>query len=350
MRLLTALLASTFAIAADGWVQLTPAGEFAARDGRPGPGKKWKLTDAQGVALAASFNQVAAQTQVVIDYDHQTLHVAKHGQKAPAAGWMGPAAEWRPGQGLWAKVDWTAAATEHINKGEYRYISPVLMFDPDTLEVKSVAMAALVNWPGLLGMNPAYAALANQFQQEQDTMNPILAALLAGLGLQETATQEQATTALAALTALRDKPAVPAALATALNLQTGADEAAALAAVQALSKPDTAAAAAMAAMQAQLAALSAQVNTDKVTAQVDDALKAGKLIPAQRDWALGLGRKDSAALSAYLATAPVIPLAGQSGGKGAGDGATQTDALAGDVAKAFGLTAEQFAKGAPAKA
>jgi len=349
MRLLTALLASTFALAADGWVQLTPAGEFAARDGRPGPGKKWKLTDVQGAALAASFNQVAQQTQVVIDYDHQTLHVAKHGQKAPAAGWMGPTAEWRPGQGLFAKVDWTAAATEHISKGEYRYISPVLMFDPDTLEVKSVAMAALVNWPGLLGMNPAHAALATQFHQEQDTMNPILAALLAGLGLEETATQEQAVSALAALTALRNKPAVPAALATALNLQAGADEAAALAAVAALSKPDESATAAMAAMQQQLATLSAQVNADKVTGTVEDAIKAGKLVPAQRDWAIRYGQKDMAALSAFLAAAPVIPFQGQTGDKGLGGG-LQTEALATDMAKAFGLTAEQFAKGAPAKA
>lgn len=349
MRLLTALLASTFALAADGWVQLTPAGEFAARDGRPGTGKKWKLTDLQGAALAAAFNQVAGQNQVVIDYDHQTLYVAKHGQKAPAAGWMGPTAEWRPAEGLFAKVEWTAAATEHINKREYQYISPVLMFDPDTLEVKSVAMAALVNWPGLLGMHPAHAALATQFSQEQDTMNPILVALLAGLGLAETATQEQAVSALAALTALKDKPAVPAALATALHLQAGADEAAALAAVQALAQPDAAAAAAMAAMQTQLAALTAQGNADKLTSLVDDAIKAGKLIPAQRDWALGLGRKDMAALSGYLASAPVIALDGQSKGANPGE-KVQTDALAAEVAKGFGLSAEQFAKGAPAKA
>lgn len=349
MRLLTALLASTFAIAADGWVQLLPAGDFAARDGRPGPGKKWKLNDLQGEKLAADFNQVARATPVLIDYDHQTLYLQQHGQKAPAAGWMNTA-EWRKGQGLFAKVEWTAAAAEHITKGEYLYVSPVLAFDKDTFEVRAVTMAALVNYPAVLGMSPALAHLATQFHQEQDTMNPILAALLAGLGLQETATQEQATSALAALIALRDKPPVPAALATALQLQAGADEAAALAAITALSAPDTASTAAMAAMQAQIAALSTQLNADKLTATVDDAIKANKLLPAQRDWALGLGRKDMAALSGYLASAPVIALHGQSGGSGAGGASTQTDALAGDVAKAFGLTPEQFAKGAAAKA
>ncbi len=351
MRLLTALLASTFALAADGWVQLTPHGEFAARDGRPGPGKTWKLNDTQGVALAASFNQVAAQTPVVIDYDHQTLYLQKHGQKAPAAGWM-KSAEWRPGQGLFAKTEWTPAAAEHIKNGEYLFVSPVLMYHPDTLDVQGVAMAALVNYPAVLGMSPALAQLATQFDQEQPAMNPILVALLAGLGLQETATQEQAVSALNALKTA--KPAVPAALATALHLQAGADEAAALAAVAALSKPDTTAAAAamqaIAALQGQVADLTGRLNADKVTSTVDDAIKAGKLLPAMREWALGLGKTDSAALSTYLAAAPVLTLDGQTQGKDLSAGGGNTTALAAQVAKAFGLTPEQFAKGAPAQA
>lgn len=352
MRLLSALLASTFAVGADGWVQLLPAGEFAARDGRPGPGKTWKVNDAQGAALAANFNQVARQTQVVIDYDHQTLYVQKHGQKAPAAGWMGPTAEWRPGQGLFAKSEWTAAAAAHIDNREYQYISPVLMYDPDTLAVQGVAMAALVNYPALLGMSPALAQLATQFQQETPDMNPILAALLAGLGLQETATQEQAVSALAALKA--PKPAVPAALATALklpaNLAGEAAEAAALAAVAALGQPDASAATAMAALQAQVAELTTRLNADKVTGAVDDAIKAGKLLPAMRQWALDLGNKDLAALSAYVAAAPVVQLNGQTQNKTVEGGAVQADALSTQLAGAFGLSAEQMAKGAPAKA
>lgn len=176
-------------------------------------------------------------------------------------------------------------------------------------------------------------------------MNPILAALLAGLGLTETATLDQAQTALAALKA--PKPAIPAALATALQLQEGADEAAALAAVAALGRTDTAAATAMAALQTQLAELQAQINGDKVTGVVDGAIAAGKLLPAQRDWALGLGRKDMAALSAYVASAPVMHLQGQSEGKDRTGSPVADAALATQVAGAFGLTPEQFAKGAP---
>lgn len=352
MRLLTALLASTLALnasAAGDWLQLLPAGEFSSRDGRPGPGKKWRLTDEQGARLAAQFTAVAAQTPIVIDYDHQTLYVAQHGQKAPAAGWMA-SAEWRPGQGLFAKRKWTAAAAQLIGAEEYAYISPVLMYDEETLEIKSVAMAALVNYPGLLGMHPAAAALATQFLQEKTPMNPILIALLSGLGLAETATLEQATTALNALKNKPPVPVVPAALATALHLQAGADEAAALAAVAALGKPDGTATAAMAAMQGQLAALTAQINEGKVVEAVDKAIADQKLVPAQRDWALGLGRKDMAQLSAYIAAAPVLAgLSGQSGNRAAntGAGGDVVDPLAGQVMASFGLTAEQFAAGKP---
>lgn len=222
-------------------------------------------------------------------------------------------AEWRPGQGLFARREWTAAAAQLIDGKEYAYISPVLLYDEETLEITGVAMAALVNYPGLLGMYPVHAALATQFLQEKTPMNPVLAALLAGLGLQETATQEQA---VSALNALKNKPPVPAALATALKLQPGADEAAALAAVVALGRPDGASTAAMAALQGQLAALTAQINEGKVVAVVDQAVAAGKLLPAQRDWAIGYGKTDLAALQGFISAAPVIPgLAGQSEGR-----------------------------------
>lgn len=44
------IAACLYAAAAAREVQLLPAGEFAARDGRPGPGQKWRLDDAGGRA------------------------------------------------------------------------------------------------------------------------------------------------------------------------------------------------------------------------------------------------------------------------------------------------------------
>jgi len=73
MRFTAALLAAALPLAANGWAHILPAGQFAARDGRPGPGKHWSLTDAQGAALATQLNAVAQRTPISIDYEHQTI-------------------------------------------------------------------------------------------------------------------------------------------------------------------------------------------------------------------------------------------------------------------------------------
>ena len=355
MRLLTALLASTFAVSATaGEAQLLPAGEFAARDGRPGPGKTWRLTDVQGRAIAAALSATAARTKVVIDYDHQTLHAKTNGQKAPASGWI-LSAEWRDGEGLFAQVDWTDAAKAHIAAREYQYISPVMQYDRDTGQVHGVALAALVNYPALTGMHAAVAQLAAQFDshdQEQSDMN-LLVALATLLALPADATE---AAVIAAVTALQKPAPLTAALATALNLQSTADEATALSAIATLKAPkaDEAALATVVALQGQVAALTTRLNDDALAKVIADAEAAGKITPATKQVMVDLGRKDMATLSTVIASLPVIPgLAGQSGGRdpgAAGGDAVVTAALATDMQRAFGLTAEQFAKGAAAAA
>ena len=135
------------------------------------------------------------------------------------------------------------------------------------------------------------------------------------------------------------------------TVRTMLREAAALAVITTLRQAPGSAATAMAALQTEVAQLRAQINGDKAVSTVDDAIKAGKLIPAQRDWALGLARTDMAALSAYLATAPVIPMNGQSGNKEREGETTATEAaLSAQLIKGFGLTPEQFAKAKPAAA
>lgn len=357
MRLIAALLASTFAAAAAGQVQLLPAGEFAARDGRPGAGKHWTLSEQRGQELAIALSGIAAKTPIVIDYDHRTLYVAQSGGRAEAAGWI-KSAEWRSGEGLFATVEWTAAAALLIKAGEYRYISPVILSDPDTHEIKGVAMAALLNYPALLGMDAAtttaLAALTHDVQEPP--MSTLLIALAAALGANSFATDQEALTAVQALRHRADAPpkaALPAALATALGIQAGADEAQALSAVAALKAPDTTTVATVAALQGQVVELTNRLNADKLGTLVDGAISAKKLLPAQRDWAMNLGKQNLDALSTFLAAAPVIEgLGGQStaGGHDPTKTAANTDVLGGQVASAFGLTAEQFALGAPKKA
>lgn len=324
MHLLAALLAAALPLAANGWAQLLPAGEFKARDGRPGPGKAWRIDDAAGARLAAELGTIAAATPISIDYEHQTILAASNGQPAPAAGWM-LAFEWRSGEGLFAKVDWTPRAKAHIEANEYRYISPVILYDAQG-RVTGLHNAALVSTPAILGMDAVTAALAAGYEFLHPPTAPKesrmdLATLIALLGLAAGATAQDVTTAITALMARPAAGSVPAALASALGLAANADEAAALAALnKRLATPDAGTLAMVTTLQSQLAALNAQIVERQVTEAVEGAVNAGKLAPAMRDWALKLGKADLAQLNAFIAASPAIPgLGGQTHGRGVQD-------------------------------
>lgn len=347
MRLTPALLATAFALAAaNGQAQLLPAGKFAARDGRPAAGKQWEVTDAQGQKLAAAINAVAARTPIVIDYDHQTLRAEKNGQLAPAAGWI-KSVEWLAGKGLFATVEWTPAAKARIEAGEYRYISPVITADDDGVVV-DVHLAALVNHPALVGMEPALAQLQARLQTptEQQDMN-LLVALAAVLGLAADANETAALDAVKALkTKAEAKPGLPTALSTALQLKAGATEVEALSAIEALRGGDQATAKLVTSLQAQVVELTTRLNGDQVKALLDDAIERQLMLPTQRADYEAIGKANFTQLQALVkGMEPLAGLRGQSGGKPPGgsgaDGVTADELV---VCRAMGITPEQFKK------
>lgn len=344
MHLLTAVLAASLPIMASGQAQLLPAGEFAARDGRPGPGKAWRVSDPQGTALAAALSTTAARTPVVIDYEHQTLSSPANGQPAPAAGWIKSAA-WRAGEGLFADVEWTAAAKARIDAGEYRFISPVITYDASGA-VTGVVMAALTNFPALLGMDAVVAQLNARFSttRPQEPDMQLLVALLTAIGLPATTTEADA---LAAVAALKARPQVPTALTAALGLAANADEPAAVQAVAALKGTDSTALGLITTLQGQVAALNTQLSEGALVSKVDGAIAAGKFAQATREQLLAWGRKDMASLTAVIDAAPVIAgLSGQSAAAGAADAAAgNTTALTAQqtsIAKALGLDPKAY--------
>lgn len=336
MALLTALLAATLPLTSDGRAQLLPAGEFAARDGRPGPGKSWRIDDARGLTIAAQLNAIASVTPVVIDYEHQTFKAAENGKPAPAAGWI-KSVSWLTGKGLMAEVEWAPSAKASIQAGEYRYISPVITHDETTGDVTGVLMAALTNFPALLGMDAVVASLCaftGRTADPQETHDmALLTALLTALGLGATLTETEALAAVTALKATADaakaKPPVPTALVTELGLQAGADEVAALSAIKALRTPADATVQLVTTLQGQVTTLTAQINAEKVDKAIDAAIKANKITEAQRAAYQDVGRKDFAMLSALLDAAVVIPgLNGQTGGKSPAGDAAGADGVA----------------------
>ena len=126
------------------------------------------------------------------DYLHATELKAPNGEEAPAAGWV---REYRLNQrgALEARVEWTERARNAIAAREYRYVSPVFLFDQDG-RIHRFSSFGLTNKPNL-----AIKAL----NAEQSPLNPEntmdLAAILAALGLPATATEQQAVAAIQAL-------------------------------------------------------------------------------------------------------------------------------------------------------
>ena len=332
--------ALSFAIAPTGSeIQLTPAGMFKARDGRPAGLPGWKI-DAT-IAARVIARAAARQTPFVTDYEHQTLATDKNGQPAPAAGWF-KNLEWREGQGLFATgVEWTAKAKAYIDAGEYKFISPVFGYDRKTGEVLQLEMAALTNTPAVDGMD-AVAALAQEFftrsQEPTHEKDQPMKAIALLLGLAEDASEADIT---AALTALKAEIATLKTDNTALKTETAALKAA---------SPDPAKfvpVETVTALQGQVAALTTRLNEGELEDVIQAALTSGKLLPAMESWARDLGKSDLAALKSYVEKNPAIPLGGnQTNGRGpAGSGGVADDATNTAVMKALGMNAEEFAAG-----
>ena len=328
--LIAALSVSLTAGAAPSEIRLLPVGRFAATDGsgRPdGIAAGWLLDEAAATALVAQANLRA--TDFVIDFEHQTLHKEANGQPAPAAGWF-KALQFRPGDGLYATdVRWTPRAAAMSSAGEDLYLSPVFNYAPDGT-VLALGPAALTNTPGLDGLTDlSRAALSAYFTEELAPMKDLLKAL----GVAETATEAEALAALSALRASHTAALTAAAVPDVAKYAPIAT----LSAVQGE----------LAAANTKLAALTAERQTAEADGVVAEALAAGKLTPATKEWATGLGKSDLAALKAFIAAAPVVVKPGetQTGGQGgAGTGTAALTAAQIDVCAQLGISHDDFAK------
>lgn len=320
-------------------IQLFPAGEFRASDGRPEDVDAWRMDADIARALIERFN--ARKRRLVIDYEHQTLAKAQNGEPAPASGWL-VSLVWREGQGVYAKVDWTKRARAYIDADEYLYISPVFTYDKQG-RPQDLLHAALTNDPALDNLDAVQLAVACAFASgiahggalpfpaqspKECTMNELLKALLALLELPDDATEEQALAKLNEYAAKAKQDADQVAALT-TEVAQKKDEVAALTALA--GTPDPAKyvpLAALTTLQSQVATLSQDQRKRDVDQLVTVALSANKLPPALKDWATNLGMKDPAQLRAYLDTVPAIAALSrtQTGGRSPeGDGSQLSD-------------------------
>lgn len=362
MRFAITLLSAAVALAAGqqaaAQIQVIPAGQFKARDGRPAvthdkPGMTWQLDDRTGPLVAARLNAIAAQTPLVIDYEHQSYNAETNGQPAPAAGWMGRF-EWRPGQGMWADVTWTARAKAAIEGDEYRYISPVLQYDEKTGQVVGIENAALVNHPALLGMDAVQARLSALATAPDDTNGKTttmeLIQLLQTLFGLPNATAEQLHAHAAQLKSKADTAGAALAL-LCTELGVPADAAAeaikpAVATLKGHAATSQATQALLTAAQAEVALLKTQAATQALNDLVDGAITAGKFAPALREHLMTVGRANMAQLKGLVDAQPAglaALKASQTDGKPPAEtGADALDATALAICKATGVSPDAY--------
>ncbi len=261
------------------WIELLPAGIFHGRDGR-GP---FRLDEPASVIEATRALKMEAG--IPIDYDHATDFAAPEGRPAPAAGWIREL-QVRDGA-LWGRVEWTERAAQAILAREYHYISPVFQYSRADGRVIRLLRAGLTNNPNLY--LTAISAAGDEEYQDMEESEHFLNQLRQMLGTGADASCEQIVETVGNL--------IAAARETAQNA-SGADPARYVDVAE-FKKAVT-----------ELNALRAERAREKAEHQVSEAIRAGKLVPAQREWAVSYCAADPEAFRSFVGRQPAM-LAGE---------------------------------------
>lgn len=260
-----------------------------------------------------SFKEMKRQiaqrgVDLVIDYEHQTLK----GVQAPAAGWVSELI--LSDNSIQARVEWTPTASQYLENKEYRYLSPVITVSSDG-KAMGLHSLALTNTPAIEGMIPIVNSLNfNESEGGQNTMN-FIQRIAQLLGLGENATEDEVMEALGKVLEAVKKPAdtnVPdekivanKAVCELLDLKAGAPAAEVAAKIMELKGGVIGGINILTELKNLQQQNAAREATDAVTL----ALKAGKITPAQKEWANSYAVADPQGFASFVDKAPqVVPL------------------------------------------
>ena len=247
-----------------------------------------------------SFRAMKAQiaqrgVDLVVDYEHQTLK----GVEAPAAGWV---KELKLEDGcIKAVVEWTARGAEYLKNREYRYLSPVVSVrKADGKATEEQIMEALS------------ACVAENKSLKEGQKPP--------------AADENTVANKAVCELLGLKAGAPAADVTAkiMELKAGTIDGVNLA--------------------EELKALKAQNARRDADAAVELALKAGKITPAQKEWATSYALSDPKGFAAFAEKAPQVVPMGAVGFEDIKNGGAPIDAATVMACKQLGVDPEEAKK------
>ncbi|GAB4389035.1 MAG: phage protease [Thermodesulfovibrionales bacterium] len=320
-----------------GEVQVLPYGRHETEKGA-------FVLDEEGLeAVLKDFN--GRRNDMVVDYEHQTLS----GAEAPAAGWIKGLVD-KGRDGLWAVVEWTDRAKEYLRNREYRYLSPVFLKDKATGRVVRLLNAALTNQPAIDGMapvvnkgNPSAACITEgggeiSAEGKEESMEKLLELL----GLPRGAAAEEAARALSAM---KEEAASLRALAGEVRGLLGLEQDAGAAEVTGTIEAMKQAGGLAAGLEREVSELRARLRGKEAEDLVSAAVEAGKVIPAQRGWALEYARRDPEGFAVFAAKAPVVVHTGEVASSVRGDrGQGGIEAVQALVNEALGISGDTFRK------
>ena len=296
------------------WVQLLPAGtKVTGRDGR-----WWMLSDAEAVVSAS----LADRANLPVDWNHSIEHRGRWGGEAPASGWV-EELEVRQGS-IWGRVEWTARGRQSVESKEYRYLSPVFLYDTATMEIRRLTSVALTNSPNL-----NLAAL----NHEEKPME-FLKSLCRALGLAESSTEEQVLEKVRGVKT---------------DLETAANRAETPSLDKFVPRSDYDAAVLRATnAEEKLSQHQTQARDREIDAEITKALEAGKITPATKDYHKAQCQAEGGLerFKTFVEAAPVV--ADNSGITG--DPPPAGEALNAEeqaISAMFGNSAEEINKHAP---
>ncbi|PZT84578.1 MAG: hypothetical protein DI627_15195 [Acinetobacter sp.] len=299
--------------ATSNYMVLIPEGIFRGIDGRPFDAPHWNLTPERGHQIAAALNQ--REIDMVIDYEHATLKSQESGEPAPAAGWLkSKSFTYIEGVGLCStQFEWLDKAKNFIELKEYRYLSPVFLYNKQG-DVLALLNTALTNTPALDQLPEAkLAAAAQEFfaqNNEEPTMKEFLELMRKKLGLPETATEQEVMVAANSVFTKMDG-AFGTTLAADQTLDAAIDKAVEVKmAANSQATPDPSKFVPIE-MYNEAKAQAAEVASKGQTKEIDDLISAacsdGRLTgKAAIDWAKDFAKRDFAGFKTHIDAIPKI--------------------------------------------
>ncbi len=279
-----------------------------------------------GQAVAATIEQFREHgTDIPIDFEHQTLggSYSSPDGLAPAAGWIKNLIGIES-VGLMADVEWTELGLEHLQKRQYRYLSPVALIRKSDRRLVGLHSAALTNKPAIVGME----ALVNREDAAIDERTSSSSTADMAVAYDST-DRRDSSNQTGQIAQAPDKSGFHSAcgsLDQTLEEESMVETLEKLRKQLALDQRDGARQVLVAASQ-RLAELERREEQKGAEARVSEAMAAGKLTEAQREWALKLALSDAQSFDEWSAAAPVVVNLGRTAAPSAGESVAQTSQL-----------------------